>query len=271
MQVTDESLNSILVPREFRGAIYVHTECVFLTVRYRNLVRLARGNVLCGDMQHSIGIEFEGDFDLGKSSRPRSDSGQNELAQTIVVLRQGALTFEDLDLHGGLVVLVSGEHLFLLARDGAVALDDLGHHLSCSLDSQRKRGHIHQQHVLRLLVRHSGEDGCLDRGSIGDGFIGVDGSVGLLAIEEIADELLHLRDAGRPSHQHHFVDLILGHFGILQHLFHGEHARFEVIAAQILEARTGESGVEINAFEKGIDLQRRLRAAGQSTFGPERE
>jgi len=139
--------------------------------------------------------------------------------EQVVVLGHGALAFVDLDEDTGLVVGVCGEYLRGLARDGFVALDQLGHDPSRGLDSERQRGNIEQQDVAgsSLLNIRTTEDGGLDSGSEGDGLVGVDGLAGLLAVEELLDHLLDLGDAGGASDQDDLVDVALGHAGVLEY------------------------------------------------------
>lgn len=54
----------------------------------------------------------------------------------------------------------------------------------------------------------------MDGSTTSDGFIGVDGFVGLL-VEEVGDDLLDHGDTGRTTDQKNFVDLILGKTRIL--------------------------------------------------------
>jgi hypothetical protein len=45
----------------------------------------------------AVGVDIEGDLDLRDSARSRGDAGELEGAQRLVVLRDLALTLEDLD------------------------------------------------------------------------------------------------------------------------------------------------------------------------------
>jgi hypothetical protein len=57
-----------------------------------------------------------------------------------------------LNRHGGLLVLVGGEHLALLGGDHSVAGNELGHHTTNSLNAQGQGRHIEQQDVLHLIA-----------------------------------------------------------------------------------------------------------------------
>ena len=58
---------------------------------------------------------------------------------------------------------------------------------------------IEEKQVLDLLGLFTIENGSLDGGTIGNGLIGVDGSVELLAVEEVGEHLLDLGDTGRTA------------------------------------------------------------------------
>ena len=91
--------------------------------------------------------DVKGDFDLGHAPGRGRDADQLELAEHLVVGGHLTLALVDLDFHLGLAVGGSGEHLGLLGGDGRVARNELGEHASQSLDAERQRGHVQQQHV----------------------------------------------------------------------------------------------------------------------------
>merc|ERR1719253_1604707 len=170
-----------------------------LVVRDRDLLALARALVLGAHVQDTVRVDLEGHLDLRLAARSRGDPAELELAEQVVVLGHGTLTLEDLDVHGRLVVLVRGEDLRLLRRDHRVAVDELRHDASHGLDAERQRGHIEEQEVLTALAA---EDAGLDSRTVGDGLVRVDAAVGLLSVEEVLDELLHLRDTRGTAHKH---------------------------------------------------------------------
>ena len=76
-----------------------------------------------------------------------------------------------MDGHLGLVVGCGREHLALLAGDGGVGIDELGHHATHGLDTHREGSNVEQHDVAyaALLVQY----GTLDRGSEGYHLVGV--------------------------------------------------------------------------------------------------
>ena len=56
------------------------------------------------DLQDTIGVNFECNFDLRKAARGRRNIGEFELAEQVVVLCQRTFTLEELDKYGRLVV-----------------------------------------------------------------------------------------------------------------------------------------------------------------------
>ena len=64
-----------------------------LIVSDGDLVLLAGGFVAGGDIEDSVGVDIEGDFDLRDSARCGRNSGQLEFAQQVVVAGHSALTF----------------------------------------------------------------------------------------------------------------------------------------------------------------------------------
>mmetsp|Transcript_24641 Transcript_24641/g.67689 ORF Transcript_24641/g.67689 Transcript_24641/m.67689 type:complete len:112 (-) Transcript_24641:138-473(-) len=110
----------------------------------------------------------------------------------MVVLGHRPLALENLDVHGWLVVLVGRKDLRLFRWDNCVPADELCHDAAHGLDAERQRSHIQEQQVLATLAA---EDACLHGCSIRHSLIGIDATVRLLAIEEVLDELLDLRNA----------------------------------------------------------------------------
>ncbi|KAF4521370.1 hypothetical protein B566_EDAN006959 [Ephemera danica] len=147
----------------------------------------------------TVSVHVEGDLDFGDAARSRSEASQVEGAEQVVVLRHGSLALKHLYGDSWLVVCVGGECLRLLAWNTCVTFDDFGHHASRSLDAERERCHVHQQHVLDLTAFVTAQDGCLHCSTVGHGLVRVDGEVQRLAVEEVLQELLDLGDASRAS------------------------------------------------------------------------
>ena len=96
-----------------------------------------------------------------------------------------------MDGYLGLVVGCGREHLALLARNGGVGIDELGHHATHGLDTEGKRSYVEQNDVAysTLLIK----DGTLDAGTYGYHLVGVDTLRWLLA-EVVLHESLNGRD-----------------------------------------------------------------------------
>ena len=185
----------------------------------------------------------------------------------MAVLGHGALALEDLDLHGGLVVLVGGEDLRLLGRDHGVTRDELGHDAADGLDAEGERGHVQQKQVLGLVTALAREDATLDGGAVGDGLVGVDALVWLFSVEEILEQHLHLGNAGGAADQHDLVNLRLLHLRVVHDLLHGGEGLLEEINAELLEARAGEGLREVHAVEEALDLNTDLVLRGERALG----
>jgi len=108
------------------------------------------------------------------------------------------------DVHGDrrLVVGGGGENLALLAGDGGVLVDQLGHHRAEGFDPQGKRGDIEEQDVLDLPL----EDAALDGGADSHDLVGIDPLARGLG-KDLLDPSLHRRHAGHAADQDHLVDL----------------------------------------------------------------
>ncbi len=56
------------------------------------------------DVQDTVGIELENDFDLRNTTRCGRDTSELELAKKVVVLGHGTFTLEDLDKDSRLII-----------------------------------------------------------------------------------------------------------------------------------------------------------------------
>merc|ERR1712033_98647 len=108
-----------------------------LVIGNGDLVLLASALVTSRHVQDTVGVNVEGDLDLGNSSWSWGNSCEVKLAEEMVVLGHGSLSLIHLDGDSWLVVRVGGEGLGLLGGDGGVPLDQGGHHSSSCLDTKR--------------------------------------------------------------------------------------------------------------------------------------
>ena len=97
---------------------------------------LARGAIARGHVDDAVGVDVEGDLDLGHAAWRGRQVDQLELAERLVERRHLALALQHVDLDRGLHVLGGGEHLAAAGGDGGVALDQLGHDAALGLDTE---------------------------------------------------------------------------------------------------------------------------------------
>jgi len=225
-----------------------------LVVGDGNLVGFTSRFISSGDVQYTIGIDVEGDFNLRNTSGGRWDTVQVEFTQQVVILGHGSFTFEDLNQDTGLVIGISGESLLLLGGDSGVSGDKSSHDTTGSFDTVGKGSDIQKEQVLDLFVTLTGQDSSLDGSTISDGFIGVDGSVGFLSVEEVSDELDDLGDSGRTTDKDDVMDGSLGKAGVLKDLFDGGNGFLEHGKAEFFELSSGNDAVVIFGFVEGINF-----------------
>merc|ERR1719185_40298 len=231
-----------------------------LVVRDRDLLSVARALVLGADVEDTVRVDLEGDLNLRLAARCRVNARHVELAQLVVVLRHRTLALVHLDRHGRLVALVRREDLALLSRDHRVARDELGHDTADGLDPERQRSHVEEEKVGAALT---GEDAGLDRSAIRHGLVRVDSAVRLLAVEEVLDERLHLRDARRAADQDDLIDLRLLQARVIHDVLHRAEGLLEEVAAELLEPRPGQRLGEVLAVEEGLNLEAGLVGRGE--------
>jgi len=238
-----------------------------LIVGNDNLLVLTRGFVHGRDVEDTIGIDIESDFDLGSTSGSWGNSFEVEFTEHVVILGHSSLSFVNLDEDTGLIVSVGGEGLGLLGGDGGVSGDEVSHDSTGGLNTLGKRGDIEEEHVLDGLVSLSTEDSSLDGGSVGNSLIGVDGLVEDLSVEEVGEHGLDLGDSGGSSNEDNLVNLSLGHVGVLEDVLNWGHALSELVNAELFESGSGHVVGEILTFGKGLALNHGLMGGREGSLG----
>lgn len=117
-----------------------------------------------------------------------------------------------------------------------------------------------------LVAGVTRQDGDLHGGTVADSLIGVDGLAQLLAVEVVAGKLLHLGDTGGTAAKNELVDVLLGHLRAIQGSLNGAKHAAEAASAQLFRMGTGDYPDEVNALEKGINLDCGLRGRRQSAL-----
>ncbi|KAH3670642.1 hypothetical protein OGAPHI_001157 [Ogataea philodendri] len=226
------------------------------------------GTLLKGrNVQDSVSVNVEGDLNLWNTSWSWWNTRKLELTKQVVVLGSGSLSLVNLDQHTRLVVGVCGESLGLLGWDGGVSWDQLGHDTTGSLDTKRQWSNVQKQQVLGLGRSVTRQNGSLDSSTVSNSLIWVDGSVWLLTVEEVRNELLHLWNSGGTTNKNNLVNLRLVKLGVLQNLLDRVQGGSEKILTKLLESGSGDGGVEVNTLVQGVNLQRGLSRGGKSSLG----
>jgi len=112
----------------------------------------------------------------------------------------------------------------------------------------------------------------LDGGAVSNGLVGVDGSVGLFAVEKLGDHRYDLGNSGGAADQNDLMDLAFGHLAVTKHVFYWLHTEVEVMLTTSFEERSGDCGAEVLAVEQSVDfdggfLGRRQNSLGLLTSG----
>lgn len=111
------------------------------------------------------------------------------------------------------------------------------------------------------------KDTSLDGSTVSDSLVRVDALLELLAVEEVAEELLYPWNTSRTTDKHNLVNLALLNRSVLEDLLDGLKGAVESLAVDVFETSTGDAGVEVLAIEKGVDLDGGLGTVGKGTLG----
>src|SRR5688572_24872144 len=102
---------------------------------------------LRGNAEDAVGIDQEFHVNERESGRHRWNSFEIKLGEAPAILNELTLTLKNMDLHVRLTVDESCKSLTGARRNRGVPGDDLGHHATHRLDTQRKGSDVQKQHV----------------------------------------------------------------------------------------------------------------------------
>ena len=100
---------------------------------------------------------------------------------------------------GSLVVFNGGEDSRLVGGNGSIAGNDNTEDVALHGNTEGQWRNIEKEEVGGLIGCHASENGGLDGSTVGNSLIGVDTLRGLLAAEELLQELLNLGNTGRTT------------------------------------------------------------------------
>jgi hypothetical protein len=94
----------------------------------------------------------------------------------------------------------------------------------------------------------------LDSGTICDSLVGVDALVGLLAIEEVRDELDGTGNTGGTTAKDNLMNIGLIDFQVTENLLNGLEGTAEEVLAKLFKMHMSEGSVEVNTLKEQVDF-----------------
>lgn len=201
---------------------------------------LVGGLVLGANVDDGVGVNVEGDLNLGDTTVGRGNADKLEVAEELVVADKLTLTLVDLDLDSGLEVGSSREGLGLLGGDGGVAVDQTGEDTTEGLNTEGKRSDIEKEEVSDLARK----DTTLDGGTDGDSLVRVDGLGGVTA-EDALDGLGDLGHTGHATNKDDILNVLGLEVGVLEGLADGVNSPGDKGLDETLELGAGHLGVDV--------------------------
>ena len=111
------------------------------------------------------------------------------------------------------------------------------------------------------------EDATLHSGAVSDSLVGIDASVGLLAVEEVFNELLNLGDTGGATDKHDFINLTVLQAGVFHDGLNGLQCVLEKVVAKLLELGASEELFKVEAVNEGLNDNCDLLHGGEISLG----
>jgi len=205
-----------------------------------DLLFLAGSLVLGADVHDAVGIDVKRYLDLRHAAPRRADAGQVEARQRFVGGGDFTFTLQHMYRHRRLVVFGSRKHLCRLGRNGGVLLDQLGHHATQGLDTQRQRGHVQQQYILDFTRQHAGLDCRSNRNGLVRVYIPA-----RLTAKEFGHGFLHLGHARLAAHQDHVIDVADLEARIVQRGAARRHGAGDQVLHQRFKLGAGQFDVQV--------------------------
>ena len=206
----------------------------------RDLLLLARAEILRGDVHDAVRVNVEGNLDTRDAARRRRNVGKLEASERLVARSHLALALQDVDVNRRLVVRRRREDLTLPDRNRRVALDEFRRDAAQGLNAQGERRDVEEQHVLDL----ADDDARLDRRADGDALVRVHAVVRLLA-EVALDGFLHGRNARGSANEKNLVDVRRRKTRIRHRLARRTHRALDEVMRELVELGARELQVEM--------------------------
>src|SRR6266850_1826481 len=203
---------------------------------------LVRSLVLRAHVQDTVRVDVKRDFDLRRPARRGRNPVQFESAQRTVVGRELALALQNVNLHARLIVRSRRIGFHLARRNRRVPRDLHGHYPAQRLHAEREWRHVQQQDVLYFAAEYR----ALNRRAYRHDFVRVHALVRLFPAEEVAHQLLHLRNTRRAANEHDFLNVIGRQLGVFQRQFYRLHRTFQQVIDHLLEPRAGQFFFHVN-------------------------
>lgn len=147
----------------------------------------ARSTVHRRDLQQTVRVNLEGRHELRLSTRHRWDTVELELAQQAVVPTLSALALVHWERDGRLVILNGCERTALVRRNRCVTWDDHTKYIALHGNTEREGRDVKEQQVCSIVRSLASYDSSLNRGTVRNGFIRIDGLVERTGVEELGD------------------------------------------------------------------------------------
>ena len=215
----------------------------------------AGAHVLGAHVHDAVGVDVEGDLNLGHAARCGWNTNELELTQRDVVLGKFALALQDVDFHRRLVVRGRGVDFGTSCGNGGVSLDHRGHHATEGLNAQGEGRDVEEQDVRNAFV--ASDDTRLECSTHGHRFVGVDALVGRFA-GFLLNSVLNGRNTCGATDQNDLVDIALLQTGVLHGLTRWHHRLLDEFGDEVLKLGSGEREVHVNRLAVGHGDERQV-------------
>ena len=187
------------------------------------------------NMQNPIGINVEGDFNLGHPAGSGLNAFKVEGPQHLVVGKERPFPLADPDCHLGLVVCCGREYLGFLHRDGGVTLNHRGRPTSLRFNREGEWCYIQQHHILDVALQDTALNTCPN----GHNLIRVHSLVGLLTCKFVR-HFLHPGHAGHSPYQNELINFAGTDSCFLETITHRLLGPIEKTLGQLFHLRAGK-------------------------------